>query len=253
MTHAFNRDCMEAMREFPDKHFDLLVTDPPYNTTQNDWDVKIDLKSLWIEWNRIVKDNGAFIFTSAQPFTTDLINSNRKNFKYDLIWEKSIATGFLNAKKSPLRSHEIICVFYRKHPVFNPQKNKLNTPSFKKANAYGGSSNYGQFDHSMNVGTTDGTRFPRSVFNVPYENFFFDSTKKQNAHPNQKPVALFKYLINSYSNKGDRVLDCFMGSGSSRIAAYDEGREFYGYELDKDYFEAQEKRFKQHIAQQVLF
>lgn len=256
-TLAFNRDCMEAMKEFPDKFFDLVVTDPPYATTQNEWDVSIDLDLMWINMHRIAKDNAAFVFTSAQPFTTDLINSNRDNFRYDLVWEKSIATGFLNANRMPLRGHEIVCVFYRKLPTYNPQKHFLDIrPSFKKGNKARGSKNYGAFTHEMDIGSKDGSRFPRSVFMVPYENSFFDSSfdsVQGTIHPTQKPIALFNYLISTYSNKGDVVLDCFMGSGSSRIAAHNLEREYYGYELDKDYFDAQEKRFKQHIAQLTLF
>lgn len=254
---VLNCDCMEAMRKFPDNFFDILVTDPPYNLTCNNWDTQINLTELWIEWERIVKPNGAFVFTSAQPFTTELINSKRELFKYDLIWEKSIATGFLNANKAPLRSHETILVFYKHQPVYNPQKHILNIrPSFKKGNKARGSTNYGNFHHEMDIGSKDGSRFPRSVFNVPYENSFFDSSSgsvQKMIHPTQKPVGLFEYLIKSYSSEGARVLDCFLGSGSSRIAAYKSNREFYGYELDKDYFEAQEKRFKNHISQLQIF
>lgn len=256
MTRAFNIDCNLAMKEFPDKFFDLVVTDPPYATTQNEWDVSIDLDLMWSNLHRISKDNAAFVFTSAQPFTTDLINSNRDNFRYDLVWEKSIPTGFLNANRMPLRAHETICVFYRKLPIYNPQKHFLDIrPSFKKGNKKRGTANYGAFTKEMDVGAKDGSRFPRSVFMVPYENSFFDSSfdsVQGTIHPTQKPTALFNYLISTYSNEGDKVLDCFLGSGSSRIAAHDLNRDFWGYELDKDYFEAQEKRFKQHISQLTL-
>lgn len=133
-SDVFFGNYLDAMKDIPDKHFDLLVTDPPYNKTKNKWDVIIDLPSMWQQLQRVVKDDGAFIFTSSQPFTTDLINSNRDNFRYDLIWEKSIATGFLNANRMPLRGHEIILVFYRRMPVYHPIKHKLSTrPSFKKA------------------------------------------------------------------------------------------------------------------------
>jgi site-specific DNA-methyltransferase (adenine-specific) len=256
-SEVYNQDCLEGMKGFPDKYFDLLVTDPPYGVTQNEWDVSIDLPSLWQQWERVVKDDGAMIFTSSQPFTTELINSNRDLFRYDLIWEKSIATGFLNANRMPLRGHEVVCVFYRKLPVYNPQKHILEgRPSFKKGNKARGSKNYGKFTHEMDIGSKDGSRFPRSVFHVPYENSFFDSsfdTVQRMIHPTQKPVALFKYLISTYSNEGDNVLDCYLGSGASRIAAYDLSRNFTGYEIDKGYFESQEKRFNNHKAQLTLF
>lgn len=254
---AYHIDCLEGMRSCPSGCFDLLVTDPPYGMTNNTWDKSIPLSDLWTEWKRVIKEDGAFVFTSAQPFTTDLINSNWQWFRYDLIWEKSIATGFLNANRMPLRSHEVICVFYKKLPTYNPQKYKLEgRPSFKKGNKARGSKNYGSFTHEMDIGSKDGTRFPRSVFTVDYENSFFDSsfeTVQKMIHPTQKPVDLFRYLIKTYSNPGDKILDCYMGSGSSRIAAYDEGRKYVGFEIDKDYFEAQEKRFRQHIAQLTMF
>lgn len=253
---AFNIDCMVGLAQFPDKYFDLLVTDPPYAVTQNEWDKPVDLFTLWVQLERVMKINGAMLFTSSQPFTTDLIQSNRRLFKYDLIWEKSIATGFLNTNRMPLRGHEVICVFYRKLPTYNPQKHFLSTPSFKKGNIARGSSNYGKFDHLVDIGSKDGSRYPRSVIHVPYENAFFDSqpdSGQKMIHPTQKPIALFQYLIRTYSNKGDKVLDCFMGSGSSRIAAFEEGREYTGYEIDPDYFAAQEKRFQQFISQTKMF
>ena len=255
---CYNMDCLEGMKGFPNKHFDLLVTDPPYGITNNEWDKSINLTELWEEWIRVVKDDGAFIFTTAQPFTTDLINSNRKMFRYDLIWEKSIATGFLNANRMPLRAHETVLVFYRKLPTYNPVKHKLSTPSFKKRSKTNStvSPNYGTYSNNLDKGDKEGNRHPRSVFTVDYENSFFDSqpdSGQKMIHPTQKPVSLFRYLIATYSNPGDKVLDCFMGSGSSRLAAYDEGREFTGYELDKDYFEAGNKRFAQHKSQLKLF
>jgi site-specific DNA-methyltransferase (adenine-specific) len=237
---------------------DLLITDPPYNMTNNGWDTLIPFSDLWVEWKRVVKEDGAFVFTSAQPFTTDLINSNREWFRYDLIWEKSIATGFLNANRMPLRAHEVVCVFYKKLPTYNPQKYKLEgRPSFKKGNKARGSKNYGAFTHEMDIGSKDGTRFPRSVFTVDYENSFFDSsfdTVQKMIHPTQKPVSLARYLIKTYSNPGDNVLDCYVGSGSFRVAAYDEGRHFTGFENDTEhgYFEGQENRFNEHIKQLKL-
>lgn len=258
LTKVYNMDCLKGMKEYPDKYFNLVVTDPPYGITNNEWDTTIDLAALWSDLKRVTKDNGAMIFTTAQPFTTDLIMSNRKMFRYDLVWEKSIGTGFLNANKMPLRTHETICVFYKKLPIYNPQKYLLNIrPSFKRGNKNTrSSSNYGKFNHEMDLGSKDGKRFPRSVFTVDYENSFFDSSfdsVQKMIHPTQKPIALFSYLISTYTNPGDKVLDCFMGSAASRIAAFDLDRQYVGYELDKDYFEAGNKRFNQHKAQLKLF
>lgn len=260
ISEVFNMDCLIGMATYPDKYFDLVVTDLPYGVTMNEWDKSIDLSSLWIELERVTKDNAAIIFTSSQPFTTDLINSNRKLFRYDLIWEKSIATGFLNANRMPLRGHEVVCVFYKKLPCYNPQKHKLNTPSFKKRRRSGtnskGSPNYGTYSNNLDSGDKDGNRHPRSIFHVPYENSFFDSSfdsVQKMIHPTQKPVSLFSYFISTYSNPGDNVLDCYLGSGASRIAAYDLNRNFVGYELNEAYFEAQEKRFNQYKSQLKIF
>lgn len=246
---------MELMKELPDACIDLMVTDPPYAITKNKWDKSIDLSALWLEWNRIVKQNGAFVFMSAQPFTTDLINSNRGQFRYDLIWEKSIATGFLNANKMPLRAHEVVLVFYRKLPTYNPMKHFLPTPSFKKGNPARGSSNYGKFTHEMDIGSKDGSRFPRSIFNVPYENSFFDSTSgtvQKMLHPTQKPIDLFRYLITTYSNQGDTIFDGFIGSGTTAVAALMEKRKVIGSEIDKDYYNAMMKRVKEQTSQLTL-
>jgi site-specific DNA-methyltransferase (adenine-specific) len=259
LTKVFNTDCLPAMKEFPDRYFDLVVTDPPYGLTQNKWDTVINLAEMWEQLERITKDNGAFIFTSQQPFTTDLINSNRKIFRYDLIWEKSIGTGFLNANRMPLRGHEVVCIFYKKLPTYNPVKHKLITPSFKKRSKTNStvSPNYGNYRNDLDKGDKEGNRHPRSVFTIDYEDSFFDSSdyngQDRMIHPTQKPVSLFRYLIMMYSNPGDMVLDCFMGSQSSRIAAFDEHRQYVGYELDKDYFEAGCKRFEQHKSQLKLF
>jgi len=250
-----NCDCLDLIKSIPDSSIDLLLTDPPYGVTQNKWDIAINFDSLWPEWERVVKKNGAFIFTSTQPFTTDLIQSNRKLFRYDLVWEKSIATGFLNSNKMPLRAHETVCVFYRKLPTFNPVKNFLPTNSFKRPiKKDKGSSNYGDYTDNMEKGSKDGSRQPRSVFMVKTESEFFDSsTSGLMIHPTQKPVDLFRYLIKTYSNPGDTVLDCYFGSASSAIAAHDEKRKWIGSELSPDYFDAAVKRLQNHVAQTVLF
>lgn len=252
-----NMDCMELLKSLPDSSVDLMVQDPPYGITNNSWDKVPDLVALWPEWERVVKPNGTFVFTTGQPFTTDVINSNRRLFKYDLVWEKSIATGFLNANRAPLRGHEIVLIFYRKKPVFNPIKYKLEgRPSFKRGNKARGSKNYGKFTHEMDIGAKDGSRFPRSVFTVDYENSFFDSsfdTVQTMIHPTQKPVALFRYLIQMYSNPNDTIFDGFVGSGSSAIACYEDGRKFIGSELDPFYYSTACKRFAGHVAQQKLF
>ncbi len=252
-----NCDCLSLLRSLPNGSVDLMFTDPPYAVTKNKWDTPINLKELWPEWERVVKDNGAMIFTSQQPFTTDLINSNRKLFRYDLIWEKSIATGFLNANKMPLRTHETVLIFYKKLPVYNPIKPVIyGRSSFKKARKNRiKNNNYGEFAN-QNSGSKDGSRFPLSIFSVQYENSFFDSsfnTAQQMIHPTQKPVSLPKYFIKTFSNPGDTVFDGYLGSASTAIASYEEGRKFIGSELSPEYFEASVKRLRNHVSQTVLF
>jgi len=253
----YNQDCKELLDELPDESIDLMIQDPPYGVTQNEWDKPINLVKLWPQWERVIKPNGAIIFTSQQPFTTDLIASNRKLFKYDMIWEKSIATGFLNANRMPLRAHEIVLVFYRQLPTYNPQKYKLEgRPSFKKGNKARGSKNYGEFNHEMDIGSKDGSRFPRSVFTVDYENSFFDSsfdTVQKMIHPTQKPIDLFRYLIQTYSSEGETVFDGYSGSGTCAAACIESKRQFIGTELNPDYYAGACQRILNHSKQTKLF
>jgi len=237
LISLFNEDCRETMKRIPDESIDLLLQDTPFGCTQNEWDIKPNFAEMWPEWERIAKPNAAMIFFGTQPFASELILSRAGLFKYDLIWEKSIATGFLNANKMPLRGHETIIVFYRKLPTYNPQKIYLDTPSFKKGNKARGSNNYGNFNHEMDIGSKDGSRFPRSIINISYEECFFDATKKnQMIHPTQKPLNIMRYLILTYSNKGDTVFDGYSGSGSTAHACLIEGRNFIGSELNETYF-----------------
>ena len=173
----------------------------------------------------------------------------------DSVWEKSISTGFLNANRMPLRAHEIVLVFYRKLPTYNPIKHFLSTPSYKKGNKARSSSNYGKFTHDMDLGHKDGSRYPRSVFNVPYENSFFDSTSKtvqKMIHPTQKPIGLPQYIIKTYSNPGDTVFDGFSGSGSTAMACINEGRKFIGSELNKEYFDKAFQRISIELSKPQL-
>lgn len=242
-----NEDNMELMARYPDNYFDLLITDPPYNTTNLEWDNKIDFDSLWKEWNRIVKEDGAFIFTASQPFTTDLINSNRENFRYELIWDKKRAAGFLNANRMPLKTHENILVFYRKLPTYNPQKTKGKKYDKTKYNGKENDKNViGKY--KTETKKNKGERFPVSILE-----FSQNWSRQQQVHPTQKPIDLFRYLIRTYTNKGDMILDCYGGSCVTAFASHIEGRSAVVCELDKDYYEASIKRINQHISQQRLF
>jgi site-specific DNA-methyltransferase (adenine-specific) len=231
-------DCLEVMKEIPDKSVDMILCDLPYQiTTRNTWDIIIPFVPLWEQYKRITKENAATVLTAAQPFTSLLTVSNLEMFKYEWVWEKQQGTGFLNAKKQPLRNHEQCLVFYAKQPNYNPQFTK-GKPYVCKSGK--GSLNYGE---QVSVITENkGTRYPKTVQYFEYE------TKKQ--HPTQKPVALFEYLIKTYTNEGDLVLDNCIGSGTTAVAALNTNRHFIGIELDQNYCEIARKRADELLATQ---
>ena len=214
----------------PDQSVDMVLCDLPYGTTQNKWDSVLPLGQLWAEYHRVCK--GAIVLTAAQPFTSALVMSNLNGFKYPWVWNKSKVTGVLNAKKQPLRNHEDVLVFYTKQPTYNPQ----GLSSFGKRSGIGAKRNGGT---SENYGairpTEDGkylqesTGYPRSVLEIASEG--------KTVHPTQKPVALMEYLIRTYTNEGDTILDNTMGSGTTGVACENTGRRFIGIERDPTYFD----------------
>lgn len=226
-------DCLQLMKLIPDYSVDMILCDLPYGTTQCKWDSVIDFSKLWEQYIRITKESAAIVLTAMQPFTSALIMSNPKMFKYDWVWEKGSATGFLNAKKQPLRAHESVCVFYRKQCTYNPQfthGHERKTATKKTVN----SECYGKAIKITDYDSTD--RYPRSV------QFFSSDKQKVNIHPTQKPLALMEYLVKTYSNEGDVVLDNCMGSGTTGAACANTGRRFIGIELDANYFAAASDR-----------
>ena len=220
-----NGDCLELMKNIPDKSIDMILCDLPYGTTHNKWDNVIPMEPLWEQYNRIIKDHGAIVLFSQMPFGASLIMSNPKMFRYEWIWEKNQAVGFLNAKKMPLRKHENILVFYKHLPTYNPQGLiKLDEPIQEEGSANRNGKNYGVADKS----------FIRTHTNYPTDIITF--SKDSGYHPTQKPVDLLEYLIKTYTNEGDLVLDNCMGSGSTGVACVNTNREFIGMELDEKYF-----------------
>ena len=236
MINLMQGDCLELLKLVPDKSVDLVLSDLPYGTTECSWDSVIDLPSLWAELLRVTKENAAIVLTAAQPFTSKLVMSNPDLFRYDWVWEKGNAPGFFNAKLMPLRAHESVLVFYRKLPTYNPQKtsgHQLKTAKKKVVN----SECYGKDISLPSYSSTE--RYPRSV------QFFKSDKQKENYHPTQKPVDLMRYLIRTYSNADDTVLDCTMGSGTTGVASVLEGRSFIGMEMDSAYFATAQQRINQ--------
>ena len=228
----YNGDCLEVMTSIPDSSVDMVLCDLPYGTTANKWDKTIDLELLWKQYNRIAKVNATFVFFAQIPFSIKLGSSNLSNLRYEWTWKKGETnTGFLNANKMPLKNHENILVFYRKLPTYNPQKEK-GIPY--KARKDGRSTNY-HVKARIHSTYPTGERYPLDVLNFKPE---------RGLHPTQKPVALLEYLIKTYTNEGETVLDNCAGSGSTLVAAQDVGRKFIGIELDEKYYKIATNRLK---------
>lgn len=217
-------DCLARMAALPAGSVDLILTDPPYGTTACRWDSVIPLGPMWQAINRLSKPTTPAVFTAAQPFTTALIASNLDGFKYCWVWDKKQVTGFLNAKKQPLRRTEDIVVFYTAQPAYFPQMGvgkKYRVARNHAAAVYG--------SQTANASDNDGTRYPTNVLEL-------GARRERGAHPTQKPVELMAYLIRTYTSPGDVVLDFTMGSGTTGIAAVQEGRRFIGIERDPGYY-----------------
>ena len=234
-------DCLELMKNIPDKSIDMILCDLPYGTTACKWDTVIPLEPLWCEYNRIIKDNGAICLFGAEPFSSQLRVSNLQNFKYDWVWRKPRGTGHLNAKKQPLRDVENISVFYKKQCVYNPQFAKGKPYSALKGGktsrvSESGETTYGKFMNGAEFrNDNSGFRYPKQVIE-------FGVVERGTVHPTQKPVPLLEYLIKTYINEGDLVLDNCMGSGSTGVASVNTNRNFIGMELDENYFKIAQKR-----------
>ena len=239
LNKIYNEDCLEGVKRIDDKSIDMILCDLPYGTTQNKWDSVIPLAELWKEYKRIIKDNGVIVLTSQGIFTAKLMLSNEKWFKYKLVWVKSKATNFLNAKKQPLRKHEDICVFYNKQPQYNPQMTE-GEPYDKGVRKNQLTGSYGDFN-PVHV-KSEGMRYPTDVV-------YFKTAESEGKvyHPTQKPVALFEYLIRTYTNEGETVLDNCIGSGTTAIACLNTNRNFIGFEKDKEYWEIANERLEQNI------
>ena len=234
LNKIYNEDCLEGMKRIPDKSVDMILCDLPYGTTRNKWDSIIPLEPLWAQYERVIKDNGAVVLTAQTPFDKVLGVSNLRYLKYEWIWQKTEATGFLNAKKMPLKNHENILVFYKEQPTYNPQFTVGKPYSYKKDSI--SSDNYGD-SKGTDLIVNDGSRHPLTVQTFK---------KDKGLHPTQKPVALFEYLILTYTNENETILDNCMGSGTTAIACLNTNRNFIGFELDETYFNLANERIANH-------
>ncbi len=229
-------DCMELLKDIPTESVDLILTDPPYGTTCNEWDKTLPLDEMFAQFNRVIKEHGCIAVFCQQPFQTDLINANRKYFRYEWVWYKHLSTGFLNAGKMPLKIHENIAIFYKHLPTYNPQFTQ-SKPYGKKCRDT--SSNYGQFS-PVETSNPSGKRYPVDIIDVPQ----ISASDGDKIAPTQKPVSLCEYLIRTYTNESDTVLDPCMGSGTTGVACVNTGRKFIGMELDDYYFAKASERLE---------
>ena len=233
----FHGDCLELMQQIPDGSVDMILCDPPYKQTRNEWDKVIDLDAMWLQYRRVIKKTGAIVIFADGMFLADLMQSSRKMWRYNLVWDKQLTTGFLNANRQPLRRHESICVFYQNQPTYNPQKVKGKMNHSKKTT--GTDKCYGRYNVVDNSEKLGDMKHPTSIvtYAKPHPSVA--------VHPTQKPVSLLEYLIRTYTNEGDTVLDNCMGSGSTGVACVNTGRRFIGMELDAGYFEIAKKRIEE--------
>jgi site-specific DNA-methyltransferase (adenine-specific) len=240
-VQLFHGDCLEIMKNIPDKSIDMILCDLPYGVTKCKWDEVIPFKDLWKQYNRIIKDNGAIVLFGTEPFSSYLRISNINQYRYDIIWEKERVTNFFFVKKQIAKCHEVISVFYKKQPTYNPQMQYIEGKKAwkRKGGTLMKNSLYEGQDMVEKDREGSELRYPRSVQKFSMHN-------NRLLHPTQKPVDLLEFLINTYTNKNDVVLDNAMGSGSTGIACINTKRNFIGIELDKNYFDIAEKRIKDH-------
>ena len=230
----YNGECLKEMDKIASESVDMILVDLPYGMTKNEWDVVIPFEDMWKQYNRVIKPSGAIVLFANNPFGCKLIMSNLKNYKYSLVWEKNKFSDFLNAKRKPMKIHEDIHVFYKSQPTYNPQYTKGEPyERWNTQKAVDTQTNYNS--HKENhVINKEGTRLPTTVLRF--------KRVERPEHPTQKPVDLLEWLIKTYTNEGETVLDSCMGSGSTGVACKNTKRNFIGIEIEKEYFEISKKR-----------
>ena len=243
-------DCLDVMPTMPDKSIDMILCDLPYGTTACKWDTVIPFEPLWEQYERIIKDNGAIVLFGSEPFSSTLRMSNIKLYKYDWYWNKVQGTGFSAVKKQPMRVIETISVFYKKPPIYNPQMEKrekvIDSRNWKLNKRISENSRFTSTDNSLSQKIYD-KKYPVNLLNINRASNECNNSKR--VHPTQKPVALLEYLIKTYTNEGETVLDNCMGSGSTGVACVNINRNFIGIELDDKYFKIAKERIESHKMQ----
>lgn len=240
-------DCLDLMKDIPARSVDLILCDLPYGKTRNKKDIRLPFELLWEQYKRVIKDRGAICLFGQGTFYIDLVNSNRKMYRYDLVWDKKLTTGFLNANKMPLRQHEQIAVFYKKLPIYNPQFS-AGRPLHSKGTAYKSkkikNQNYGDFSATEDTRAGSTEKHPTSImtFAKPHPSVAI--------HRTEKPVALLEYLVKTYTNEGATVLDNCMGSGSTGVACVNTKRNFIGIENDEHYYKIAKDRINARIEEE---
>jgi len=252
INEVIQGDCLEVMKDIPDKSIDMILCDLPYGTTACKWDTIIPFEPLWEQYKRIIKDNGAIVLTASQPFTSALVMSNIKMFKYEWVWDKVSGKDFYQAKKRPLKQHENILIFSNGNTIYNPQtyeaeKKNMRDRVKNKTKAQTGTI-YGDLKEYTSQ-KDERKRYPGSVFIHSYQENELHYSKR--LHPTQKPVALFEYLIKTYTNEGDLVLDSCAGSGTTGIAARNLKRNFILIEKEQEYIDIINKRLAIDIAKGI--
>lgn len=240
LNYIDNCDCLEGMKAIPDGSVDMVLCDLPYGTTGNKWDTVVPMAQLWTEYNRVCKPTAAVVLFSDEPFTSQMVRSNLVAFKYKWIWNKTRGSNFQNARFMPMKCHEEICVFYKRKPTYNPQfwySTPYKTTERKRSKEIEGLSGGSAAQVCAATISEDGRRYPLSILTYPRDG--------SRLHPTQKPVALCEYLIKTYTNPGEVVLDNCMGSGTTAVACINTGRNYIGFELDPKYHEIATKRVEE--------
>ena len=246
MIKLLQGDCLELMKDIPDGSIDMILCDLPYGTTACKWDSVIPFDALWLQYKRVVKSNGAIVLTASQPFTSALVMSNVKDFAYTWLWVKTRPTGFANAKKQPLRCVEDVLVFYGKPPTYNPQDIIRVDKVCRNSKSAGGETIRSNVEESSGKGSlrTGGKEYVQEFTNYPRQFLELPHDSIGRVHPTQKPIALMEYLIRTYTNKGETVLDNCMGSGTTGVACINTNRNFIGIEMDENYFSIAKNRIE---------